>query len=482
MKLGDLFETGVPSDAASVDIVGLTADSRAVKPGFLFAALQGVAAHGRDFVAQAKANGAVAVLSAGDLSGDPGVPNVIVPEARRAFALAASRFYPRRPDTIVAVTGTNGKSSTVDFLRQIWAHSGKRAASLGTLGAITPSGVIDLGHTTPDPALVHATLTRLADEGVTHVAMEASSHGLEQHRIEGLTFAAAAFTNLTQDHLDYHQTMASYRDAKLKLWALVKAGAPAIINADASEGAAFENGAKARGLDVWLCGWRAPRDHALKIVEIQPRPNAQTMTLLWAGKEYKVELPLIGEFQALNAVCAATLALALGEAPEAVWAGMEALKPVKGRMEHVGQSKSGGHVFVDYAHTPDGLDVLLRAARPHAPGRIIAVFGCGGDRDIDKRAKMGAIADRQADVVIVTDDNPRNEDANAIRANILDGATSATEIGDRAEAIRAAITMMKPGDAVMIAGKGHETGQIIAGVVHPFSDQDVARAVLESQA
>ncbi len=482
MKLSALFDSGVPDNARDLDIAGLTADSRAVRPAFLFAALQGVAAHGRDFVAQARANGAVAVLSAGDLDGDPGAPNVVAADARHAFALAASRFYPRRPATIVAVTGTNGKSSTVDFLRQIWAHAGKRAASLGTLGAITPSGVIDLGHTTPDPARVHATLSQLADEGVTHVAMEASSHGLEQHRIDGLSFAAAAFTNLTQDHLDYHRDMASYRDAKLKLWALVKDGAPAIINADASEGAVFENGAKARGLDVWLCGWRAPRDHALKIVEIQPRPNAQTMTLLWAGKEYKVELPLIGEFQALNAVCAATLALALGDAPDTVWAGMEKLKPVKGRMEHVGQSKGGGHVFVDYAHTPDGLDVLLRAARPHAPGRIIAVFGCGGDRDIDKRAKMGAIAERQADVVIVTDDNPRNEDANAIRANILHGATSATEIGDRAEAIRAAITMMKPGDAVMIAGKGHETGQIVAGVVHPFSDQDVARAVLESQA
>src|SRR5689334_686459 len=319
MKLGDLFDTGVPADAASVDIAGLTADSRSVKPGFLFAALKGAAAHGRDFAAQAKASGAIAVLSAGDLGADPGLPQIVVREARHAFALAASRFYPRRPATIVAVTGTNGKSSTVDFLRQIWMRAGKRAASLGTLGVIAPSAIIDLGHTTPDPARVHAVLTGLADDGVTHVAMEASSHGLEQHRIDGLAFAAAAFTNLTQDHLDYHRDMASYRDAKLRLWALVKDGAPAIINADASEGAVFENGAKARGLDVWLCGWRAPRDHALKIVEIQPRPNAQTMTLLWAGKEHKVELPLIGEFQALNAVCAATLALALGDAPETVW-------------------------------------------------------------------------------------------------------------------------------------------------------------------
>lgn len=482
MKLGALFHTGVPADAADIEIAGLTADSRKVKPGYLFAALAGVAAHGRDFVAQAKANGAVAVLSAGDLGADPGVPNIVAVNPRHAFAIAASAFYPKRPATIVAVTGTNGKSSTVDFLRQIWTHAGKSAASLGTLGAIGPNGVIDLGHTTPDPAAVHATLTALAEQGVTHAAMEASSHGLEQNRVDGVTFDAAAFTNLTQDHLDYHQDMASYRAAKMKLWALVKKDGVAVINADAAEGEAFEAGAKAKDLNIVLCGWRAPRDRALKIIEILPRPNAQTMNLLWQGKEYKVELPLIGEFQAINAVTAATLALALGEKPETVFAGMEKLRPVKGRMEHVGQSKTGGHVFVDYAHTPDGLDVLLRAARPHAPGRIIAVFGCGGDRDNDKRPKMGAIAARHADVVIVTDDNPRSEEPAAIRAQILKAAPNATEIGDRARAIRDAIAMMKPGDAVMIAGKGHETGQIIKGVTHPFSDQDVARAALESQA
>ncbi|MFT3729487.1 MAG: UDP-N-acetylmuramoyl-L-alanyl-D-glutamate--2,6-diaminopimelate ligase [Terricaulis sp.] len=480
MKLSALFQSGVPADARDLEITGLTADSRRVKPGHLFAALKGVAAHGRDYVAQAKANGAVAVLSGGDLGAAAGIPEVIAENPRRAFALAASAFYPNRPNTIVAVTGTNGKSSTVDFLRQIWTHTGKRAASLGTLGAIGPNGVVDLGHTTPDPAAVHAMLSELAAQGVTHVAMEASSHGLEQHRIDGLYFDAGAFTNLTQDHLDYHADMASYRDAKMKLWSLVASKAPAIINADAAESAAFEAGAKARGLDIVLCGWRAPREHALKIVEIQPRPNAQTMTLLWAGDEYQVELPLIGEFQAINATCAAALALSLGDDPEAVWAGMAALKPVRGRMEHVGQSKSGGHVFVDYAHTPDGLDVLLRAARPHAPGRIIAVFGCGGDRDADKRPKMGAIAARQADVVIVTDDNPRNEDAASIRAQVLKGAPNATEIGDRAQAINQAVAMLKPGDALMIAGKGHETGQIIKGVVHPFSDQDVARKALDT--
>jgi UDP-N-acetylmuramoyl-L-alanyl-D-glutamate--2,6-diaminopimelate ligase len=481
MKLGDLFSTGVPPGAREVEIAGLTADSRQVKPGFLFAALQGVAAHGRDFVAQARANGAVAMLSGGDVGADPGVPHVIADNPRRAFALAASRFYPRRPEALVAVTGTNGKSSTVDFLRQIWADAGKRAASLGTLGAIGPGGVIDLGHTTPDPATVHATLTQLAEEGVTHCAMEASSHGLEQHRIDGLRFAAGAFTNLTQDHLDYHGDMDRYRDAKMKLWPLVRDDGIAVINADAAEGDAFEKGAIARGLKVVLCGWRAPREGALKVVEIQPRPNAQTMTLCWNGVEEHVELPLIGEFQAINAVTAATLALALGETPEKVWAGLAKLKPVRGRMEHVGQSKTGGHVFVDYAHTPDGLDVLLRAARPHAPGRIIAVFGCGGDRDKDKRPKMGAIAARHADVVIVTDDNPRGEDPAAIRTQILKAAPNATEIGDRAQAIREAVSMLKAGDALMIAGKGHEIGQIVKGVTHPFSDQDVARAALESE-
>ncbi len=478
MKLGALFSSGV-SHAREVEITGLTADSRQVTQGFLFAALQGVAAHGRDFIAQAKARGAVAVLSAGDVHDDLGLSHVVAANPRRAFALAASAFYPRRPDTIVAVTGTNGKSSTVDFLRQIWAHAGKRAASLGTLGAIGPSGAIDLGHTTPDPAAIHAALTQLADEGVTHVALEASSHGLEQHRIDGLRFAAAAFTNLTQDHLDYHRDMAAYRGAKLKLWTLVKESGAAVINADAAESAAFEAGARKHGIAIVLCGWRAPREQALKIVEIQPRPNAQTIDLLWNGVENRLDLPLIGEFQALNAVCAAALALSLGETPAAVWAGMSTLKPVKGRMEHVGQCKSGGHVFVDYAHTPDGLDVLLRAARPHAPGRIVIVFGCGGDRDADKRAKMGAIAARQADVVIVTDDNPRNEAPAAIRAQIMSGAPDAVEIGDRAQAIREAIAMLGPGDALLIAGKGHETGQIVKGVTHPFSDQDVARAVLE---
>ncbi|MGE0594977.1 MAG: UDP-N-acetylmuramoyl-L-alanyl-D-glutamate--2,6-diaminopimelate ligase [Hyphomonadaceae bacterium] len=480
MKLGDLYPNA-PQDVRALEISGLTADSRQVRPGHLFAALKGAAAHGRDFIAQAKANGAAAVLSAGDLGADPGLPHIVSADARGDFARAAARFYPRRPAVLVGVTGTNGKSSTVDFLRQIWARAGKRAASLGTLGAIWDGGVADLGHTTADPVSLHRTLQMLAEGGVTHGAMEVSSHGLDQARVAGLTFDAGAFTNLTQDHLDYHETMYAYREAKLKLWTHVTRGAPAIVNADSPEAPVFEAGAQQAGLDIVTCGWRAGAE-GLKIVEIQPRPASQTLTLRWRGEEEDVEVPLIGEFQALNAVCAAALALSLGDAPEAVFAGMTKLKPVKGRIEHVGATQAGAHVFVDYAHTPAGLDVLLRAARPHAPGRIICVFGCGGDRDKDKRAKMGAVAAKFADVVIVTDDNPRSEDAAGIRAQVLSGAPGAREIGDRGEAIRAAIATLQRGDALLIAGKGHETGQIIGDKVVPFSDQDVARAALEASA
>ncbi|MDX2234568.1 MAG: UDP-N-acetylmuramoyl-L-alanyl-D-glutamate--2,6-diaminopimelate ligase [Hyphomonadaceae bacterium] len=477
MRLDALFQEGVPPGAGSLDVTGLTADSRRVKPGFVFAALAGASQHGRAFAAQAVANGAAAVLSAGDLEIEPGVPHIKTANPRRALALAAARLAPRQPEALVAVTGTNGKSSTVDFLRQIWTHAGIRAASLGTLGAIWDGNVHDLGHTTADPVQIHETLQRLADAGVTHAAMEASSHGLDQHRLDGVTLVAGAFTNLTQDHLDYHGTMDRYRDAKLRLWALLAPGRPAVINADAAEAPAFEAAARARGLNVVMCGWRAGSE-GLKIAEIQPRPNGQTLDLKWYGASARVELPLIGEFQALNAVAAAALALSLGARPADVWAGMAALKPVKGRLEHVGATPEGAHVFVDYAHTPHGLEVLLRAARPHAPGRIVLVFGCGGDRDAGKRPQMGAIAARLADVVIVTDDNPRSEDPAAIRRAILAAAPAAQDIGDRAQAIARAVATLQAGDALLIAGKGHETGQLVNGVVHPFADQDVAAAAL----
>ncbi|MEL7480958.1 MAG: UDP-N-acetylmuramoyl-L-alanyl-D-glutamate--2,6-diaminopimelate ligase [Pseudomonadota bacterium] len=476
MKLGDLFEK-VPEGAAEVEVSGLTADSRKVEPGNVFAALSGVAADGRDFIPQAVAAGAVAVVGH-DLPSDIAAAGIDVAEPRLALAQAASRFYPRQPAHIVGITGTNGKSSTVDFLRQLWAGMGAKAASLGTLGAIGPSGAVDLGHTTPDPVAIHETLQALADEGVTHAAMEASSHGLVQYRLDGVRLSAVAFTNLTQDHLDYHPTFDDYRAAKLRLFTeLAPKGAPAIINADSPERGPFEAAAREAGLNLVSVGWRGDD---LKIAELMPRATGQKLSLLWNGKEANVELPLIGEFQALNALTAAGLALSLGGTFESVCDGMARLAPVKGRMEYVGKTSAGAGVFVDYAHTPDGLDVLLRAARPHTAGRLILVFGCGGDRDPYKRPIMGEIASRQADLVIVTDDNPRSEDPADIRRAILAATDNAEEIGERAAAIRRAVSELAPGDTLLIAGKGHETGQIIGGKTYPFSDQDTARTALEA--
>jgi UDP-N-acetylmuramoyl-L-alanyl-D-glutamate--2,6-diaminopimelate ligase len=474
--LAALFPRAAGGALGDMPVSHLTSDSRAVQPGGVFVAIKGTGRDGRDFAAGALAAGAVAVIGEGEAPA--GVSAwVQVANARLALARAAGRLMPGQPATLVGVTGTNGKSSTVDFLRQIWTQAGHRAASLGTLGAIGPQGVLDLGHTTPDPVAIHATLHSLAAQGVTHAAMEASSHGLDQHRLDAVRLSAVGFLNLTQDHLDYHPTFAAYRVAKLRLFSdLAPRGVPAVVNADSPERAAFEAAAREAGLELLSVGWRG-RD--LKLVELMPRTVGQRLHLRWQGREFAVNLPLIGEFQALNAITSAALALALGDSVEAVVGGLEGLRGVKGRLELVGETATGAPVFVDYAHTPDGLDVLLRAARPHAAGRLFVVFGCGGDRDPYKRPLMGAIAHRHADVVIVTDDNPRSEEPDAIRAAILAAAPGALEIGDRAAAIRHAVGELKPGDALLIAGKGHETGQIIKGVVHPFSDQEVARAALE---
>ncbi|MEL6257488.1 MAG: UDP-N-acetylmuramoyl-L-alanyl-D-glutamate--2,6-diaminopimelate ligase, partial [Pseudomonadota bacterium] len=451
MRLDDVFE-GLDGSAGEAEVRGLTADSRKVQPGFVFAALKGVAADGRDYIPQAIEKGAVAVIGA-DLPAIDGAVAIEAQEPRLALAMAAARLHPRQPETIAAVTGTNGKSSTVDFLRQIWATAGLKSASLGTLGAIGPSGVVDLGHTTPDPVAIHATLEALADEGVTHAAMESSSHGLDQYRMHGVRLAAGAFTNLTQDHLDYHEKMDAYRAAKLKLFTeLLPGGAPAIVNADSPERDAFEAAALAKGLDLVSIGWRG---EDLKIRELMPRATGQTLFMTWRGEDFQADLPLVGEFQALNALCAAGLALSLGTSLDDVARGLTALKPVKGRLELVGETGEGAGVFVDYAHTPAGLDVLIRAARPHTAGRLVVVFGCGGDRDRGKRPQMGEIAAKLADHVIVTDDNPRSEDPAAIRADILAAAPSAVEIGDRGDAIRSAVQSLRSGDTLLIAGKGH---------------------------
>jgi len=478
VKLSALVQ-GLAPDLGAIEITGITADSRKVKPGFLFAALQGVAKDGRDYIDTAIKAGAVAVLT-DDRPGAWSVPAVKSAEPRLVLAQAAAAFFPLQPGIVAAVTGTNGKSSTVDFLRQIWASMGRKSASMGTLGAIGPSGVMDLGHTTPDPVAIHETLAKLAREGVTHAAMEASSHGLSQYRLHGVKLAAGAFTNLTQDHLDYHKDFDDYRRAKMKLFSeLLPAGAPAIVNADSPELEAFETVAREARLKTFTVGWRG-RD--LRISEALPRGTGQDLVIQWgegATNERKIHLPLIGEFQALNALCAAGIAMALGDDVHAVLDGLTQLKGVHGRLELVGQTAAKAPVFVDYAHTPDGLNVLLRAARPHVRGKLIVVFGCGGDRDSTKRPIMGDVARRLADEVIVTDDNPRSEDPATIRAAIRKGAPDASEIGDRAAAIIEGVRRLKAGDALLIAGKGHETGQIVKGVTIPFSDFDVSRAALK---
>ncbi|MEP7210015.1 MAG: UDP-N-acetylmuramoyl-L-alanyl-D-glutamate--2,6-diaminopimelate ligase [Alphaproteobacteria bacterium] len=479
MKLDTLIP-GAPIAISEIDIVGLTADSRKVKAGYLFAALQGVAADGRAYIDAAIKAGAVAILT-DERPGEWSVPAIKSADPRLTLAKAAAALYARQPGVVVAVTGTNGKSSTVDFLRQIWAHTGRKAASMGTLGAVGPSGVVDLGHTTPDPVAIHETLDKLAGEGVTHLAMEASSHGLAQHRLDGVKLAAGAFTNLTQDHLDYHPTFDDYRQAKLKLFSnLLPKGAPAIINADSPEREVVEAAALKAGLKPFTVGWRG--DH-LWFDEIIPRGTGQDLRLQWEhapgdDRERVVHLPLIGEFQALNALCAAGIAMALGDPAEQVLDALAYLTGVHGRLELVGQTAAKAPVFVDYAHTPDGLETLLRAARPHVRGKLILVFGCGGDRDTTKRPIMGDVARRLADEVIVTDDNPRSEDAALIRAAIRKAIPESSEIGDRASAIQEGVKRLKAGDALLIAGKGHETGQIIKGKTIPFSDFDAARAAI----
>ncbi len=478
MILRDLFPD-VSGPDGDVAVTGLTADSRKIAPGFVFAAMQGVVTDGRKFIGSAIEAGAVAVLGE-DLPTMESAIAVEVANARLALAEASARFYSQQPENIVAITGTNGKSSTVDFLRQIWDAAGLRAASMGTLGAIGPSGNIDLGHTTPDPVAIHETLQSLAKDGVSHAAMEASSHGLAQYRLDAVRLTGVAFTNLTQDHLDYHNTMDEYRAAKMRLFSeLAPKGCPAVVNADSDQRLFFEEAAKEAGLDLVSVGWRG---EDLKIEELMPKATGQRLFLNWRGDKAAIDLPLIGEFQALNALTAAGLALAGGLDLQSVASGMSALKPVKGRLEYVGETGDGAGVFVDYAHTPAGLDVLIRAARPHTAGRLVVVFGCGGDRDRGKRPQMGEIAAKHADVVIVTDDNPRSEDPAFIRSEVLAGVPDGLEIGDRGQAIEHAIRDLRKGDTLLIAGKGHETGQIIGDTVVPFSDQETALAALKEVA
>lgn len=483
MKLQSLLgpETTAPQGCGDLTISALTADSRQVQPGSLFAAIAGSRTDGARFVADAVARGAVAILvkSGTGIAAPADVPVLVADDPRHALARIAARFYGSQPATTVAVTGTSGKTSVADFTRQIFTALGRTAASLGTVGLVRPGGAVYGSLTTPDPVTLHKTLAELAAEGVTHLAFEASSHGLHQHRLDGVKLKAAAFTNLARDHLDYHPTLEAYLAAKLRLFSeLLPVDAAAVVNADAEHAKEVIAAARRARLKVITVGHGG---QTLELQGLKPDGFGQQMRVRYLSRTIDIHLPLPGAYQASNALLAAGLAIGAGERDGDVLPALARLKGVKGRLEIVGEAR-GGLVVVDYAHKPDALAAALTALRPFAPGRLIVVFGCGGDRDKGKRAIMGRIAAAQADRVIVTDDNPRSETPQTIRAEILAGAPGAREIGDRAEAIRAGVRLLSRGDVLLVAGKGHETGQIIGDTTIPFSDHDAVAAALSEPA
>lgn len=476
MTLGELVgpEAKLSAAVAALPIAGIAADSREVKPGFLFAALPGVNTDGARFAADAVTRGAVAVLASEPM--DVGAPVIAVPDPRRTLALIAARFFGAQPETTVAVTGTNGKTSVAAFTRQLWSDAGHAAASLGTVGVVSPSGTKVLRHTTPDPIELHGLLAGLAGDGVTHLALEASSHGLQQRRLDGAVLKAGAFTNISRDHLDYHASFEDYFAQKLRLFTeLLQPGATAVIDMDSAESARVADAAKQRGLEILSVG-RA--GETLRLVSAEIEGFAQRLEIAHAGKTYAVLLPLVGEFQASNALVAAGLVMATGASAEEVLPRLGQLQGATGRLELAGTSHYGAPIFIDYAHTPDALTKALDSLRPYADKRLFVVFGCGGDRDRGKRPQMGAAAAAKSDVVIVTDDNPRSEDPAAIRDEILVAVPGGREIGDRATAISEAIRMIRAGDVLLVAGKGHETGQTVGTTVIPFSDHDAVAAAL----
>jgi len=467
------------------DIVGLTADSRAVRPGFLFAALPGTRVDGRAFIAEAVANGAHYVLAPDGTAlpaeaRDAGVRLIADANVRRRFALMAADFYGRQPETIAAVTGTAGKTSVAAFARQIWRALGLEAASIGTLGITAPDGDRYGRLTTPDPVALHADLADLAAAGVTHLAMEASSHGLHQYRLDGVRIGAAGFTNLSRDHLDYHPTMADYLAAKTRLFTeVLRPDGTAVVNVDSAEGREVAERARAAGRRVASYGETG--EH-LRLTRVEPHADGLDVAFALDGAPHRATLALVGPFQALNVLCALGLVLAGGADRDAALAALPGLAGVRGRLEKVAATAEGAPIFVDYAHKPGALETVLTALRPHARGRLAVVFGCGGDRDKGKRPEMGTVAARLADRVVVTDDNPRTEDPAAIRAEILAACPGAIEIGDRMEAIQAAVGELAADDVLVIAGKGHETGQIVGDTVRPFDDAAQAREAVAARA
>ncbi len=468
-----------PVAGADVSVTGLSVDSRQVRPGHLFAALPGVNVHGATFVQYALRMGAAAVLTdaAGARIADDALARypaalVVAEDPRRALALAAAAWFDAQPEVMVAVTGTNGKTSVASFVRQIWEALGLPAVNFGTTG-VEGGYSAPLGHTTPEPITLHALLGRLAEAGITHAAMEASSHGLDQRRLDGVRLRAAAFTNFTQDHLDYHAGFQEYFDAKAGLFARVlPPGGTAVIDIDDPRATEMVAIARDRGQRLLTVGRGAGAD--LRILGQRFEATGQQLRYAWRDRVDMARLGLIGGFQAGNVLVAAGLAIAAGGAPDEVLAALPGLATVRGRMELVATRTNGAAVYVDYAHTPDALATALRALRPHVMGRVIVVFGAGGDRDRTKRPLMGRAAAEYADMVIVTDDNPRGEDPALIRVEVMQGCPQAVEIGNRAEAILAGVDALQAGDALLIAGKGHETGQIIGDDVLPFNDAEQA--------
>ena len=475
---------GIPPDlGGGPDIAALSADSRTVQPGTLFVALPGSAHDGRSFIPAAVAAGAVAVLTSPDVSPAVAAPAVLVADdnPRRRLALMASTFYGAQPQTVAAVTGTNGKTSVATFLRQIWTHLGKSAASMGTLGVTSGVAALDSGPalTTADPLALHKTLAGLAKAGIDHLAMEASSHGLDQFRLDGVHLSAAALTNITRDHLDYHGGVEAYRTAKLRLFEdLLPEGAAAVACYEEPDQERVAAIAVRRRQNFMTYGIEAGDIFCPK-AEIAG--TGWRLTVSAAGQTIETEFPLPGRFQLLNALCSLGLAIGCGADPQSAAAALPGLEPVPGRLEVAARLANGAAAIVDFAHTPDALRTVLKALRPFVTGRLLVVFGCGGDRDAGKRSVMGEIAARFADDVIVTDDNPRSEDAADVRRQVMAGCPEAQEIGDRAEAIRAGIDALQPGDILVVAGKGHETGQIVGTQIRPFSDFDAVRDAVRAR-
>ncbi|MCF1708959.1 UDP-N-acetylmuramoyl-L-alanyl-D-glutamate--2,6-diaminopimelate ligase [Tabrizicola sp. J26] len=460
-------------------ITGLAVDSRAVRPGYLFAALPGSKAHGAAFISAALDLGAVAVLTDAEgarlAQGLPGIATValvVAEDAREALSFAAALWFGRQPETMVAVTGTNGKTSVATFTRQIWSALGLPAINIGTTGV---EGAWDApsGHTTPEPITLHRLLAEAADAGITHAAMEASSHGLDQRRLDAVRLKAAGFTNFTQDHLDYHGTFEAYFAAKAGLFTRVlPEDGTAVLNTNDPKSIDLALIATARGQKIIRTGHGEDAD--LRILGQRFDATGQDVRFAWKGTPHQVRLNLIGGFQAENVAVAAGLAIGSGSAPGDVFSVLPQLSTVRGRMQLAGRRKNGASVFVDYAHTPDAIETALKALRPHVMGRIVVVFGAGGDRDRSKRPLMGKAAAENADILFVTDDNPRSEDPASIRAQIMEACPEANEVGDRAEAILRGVDALGPGDALLVAGKGHESGQTIAGHVYPFDDVEQA--------